>query len=138
MYSWNIFISPNRPEFAYRNSAWFMLSLLIYMNVLNLAIFTELISGYGFNDLAYFGKIGLLVVCFLVLFFNYFFLVRGKKYIKIINEFQKESENGRIIGNILTWLFIIGTFLIGFGLLTLLRHYGPLLNLPLWIKKHPI
>jgi hypothetical protein len=101
----------------------FALSFLLWAHFLNFLTLLEIITGYGFKDL--FSKPEIIGITSVFLYVNYLVLFRNKKYLKIINQFEKEDKKSRIKGNIFTWLFVIGTLFINFFFLYLLKILRP-------------
>ena len=88
-------------------SAAFGLSFLIILNAI--VLFMKIAKAINWNyekyELALLG----LVVAFILI--NYIIFLKDKKYIEIEKRFKKETNERRILGNILVSLYVILTLL---------------------------
>jgi len=78
-----------------------LFSVLIYLNFEN----TGLVKNYG----KYLGLMFFLIL-FITLFINYSLFLRGKRYLKIIKDYSRESKIQKVIGSVLIFLYIIFSF----------------------------
>ena len=123
-YSWHVFL--HKGKYFPHNTAWMTISLIESFNFLNLLMMLQILTGYQFIKL-FFSDSGVktssMIIIYLVFnFFDYFFLMKNKKYIKIVKRYEKEDRASRIKGNIFTWSVVFGTIFAEICLAILLRH----------------
>lgn len=118
IYSWNLktWGEGDVPEYT----AILVISLFIGFNLLSLFTFMNLMAGYEIIKISEIPKFYIIIKYLILIFVNYFILVKGGKYMEIAKEFKKENEEERRIRTKLMWSYIIGTHAGFFLLLHLL------------------
>jgi len=87
-------------------SAALGLSFLLILNV-----FLILTNIFGFSpEIKYYYEIAFLIAG-IVLLINYFLFDYKSRYKKVINAFKVESEQSRVVGNILVTIYVIATLI---------------------------
>ncbi len=85
-------------------SAMFYLSILLEINILKIAyIFKKPLLGSVNYDKIFF------ILYFIIVGINYYLFLHKKKYKDIEKRFKKEGRVSKIIGNIVVFIYFIGT-----------------------------
>ena len=108
LYTWNLKKWGERdlPQF----NALFGVSFMI---ILNIGILVGILDLFGFNFIRdETPKVGIVILGFLILGLNYFWLVKNEKYKRITKEFEMESKNKRLRNTLFLWLYLILSFVI--------------------------
>jgi uncharacterized membrane protein YidH (DUF202 family) len=83
-----------------------VISILVYLNVLTLFLFTELFTGFSAKQLG-FDLFSALFALTVISLLNYFVLVHNGKYNSIIKQFSRESETSRRSKSIWSLFYVI-------------------------------
>ena len=120
--SWSEWLNCGRDPFPYQ-TGWFLLALLFWQNFLVFLMVTQLLFGYGFNNIVSLSKIETLALGSVFLVMNYFFFVRNKKYKKIFKKFENENKKDKLKGTLFVWAYIIVSIGAGFFFAGFLRGH---------------
>ncbi len=110
IYSWNLktWGEGDVPEYT----AILVISLFMGFNLLSIFTFINLMAGYEIFKISEIPKSYIIIKYLILIFVNYFILVKGGKYIQIAKEFKKENKEARRIRTKLMWSYIIFTHLL--------------------------
>jgi hypothetical protein len=98
-----------------KHTALFGITGTLFINLISIIIFAQKLS--IIDLLIYFPKIPkIIIVVFATIFLLvlYLLLIYKGKFKKIIEKYKKESEAARKRGILITWIYIIGSYLIFF------------------------
>ncbi len=117
-YSWHLWL--HKGYYCPQNTACITLSFFVCVNLLTLSILTQLLIGYGFNQIGKYKQLIIIVPC-IILAMNYVFFLKNKRYTKIINQFKNEDIKKSRLGNIFVLIFILSSFFFGFFFMHVLK-----------------
>ena len=132
LYQWQLVLGEGRNAPLIGCAA---ISSFLFFNYLNVILYLNLFTGYECDFLYPYLKTRahILFLYFVMIIINYFYLVRGGRNKKIIDQFRLENRPQRKKRTVLLWLYIIGTYFLFFLaiFLLMLRNRGELPFFPL-------
>jgi hypothetical protein len=87
-------------------------SLLIFLNIFVVGAFLRKIDVI---PVFLYGKVQLAILICIVIAINYFIFVHSGRYKQIIMDYEQEVESRRKKGNLIVWLYVLGSFLMIFA-----------------------
>jgi len=108
IYDWNLraWGESDLPQY----NAIIGISFLIYLNIVSIFIAIETLTGKQYLLFAPNTDYYIAATFLILLVFNYFLLVRNRKYLKIAEEFKGENSIQKRKGLFFIWLYVIGSF----------------------------
>ena len=87
-------------------SAMIAFTLFFWINIVTISSYFEIKNKYTYEDLKYI----ILVLILGMVFINYLLLVRNDRYKIKIERYSNETKHQQILGNVITTLCIIATY----------------------------
>jgi hypothetical protein len=112
-YNWAEKLHGDKESHEY--TAFFSLSFLVYANLLTLFLALKLILKFSINHIEL-SKFEIGIYSLIPIIPQYYLLMHKKKHLEILNEFRGEDKRNFTRNTIYTWLYIVITLTLLFGL----------------------
>jgi len=94
-----------------------IMSIPVYYNLLSIFHLVRVFQNFDLHINSIYGA----VVIVMLMIFNLFYFLRKKKYLALCSEMANISKKKRIIYTILSWSYFLGSFILFFFLLNLVK-----------------
>jgi magnesium-transporting ATPase (P-type) len=111
-YQWSV--KMNGKTAFHHHGAFCAISLLTYTNVITFAQVVVLTTGMNVDGYDLTGlEVGILSILFCIP--HYFALLHNKRYKEILKKFDRRKSNQWSVGEILIWVYTVGSLILFFG-----------------------